>query len=107
MAGNGPRGLPADDRQTLEAADEIRRAERRRGACRELEARQTSEHLLDHHPELERGEIRAQAEVCADPERDVLVRRPPHVEAERILEHRRVAIRQIAEISGLSRARGT
>ena len=55
------------------------------------------EQLLEHHAQLEPGERLAEAEVRAEPERDVLVGMALHVEAERIVELRLVAVGRFVE----------
>ena len=57
-----------------------------------MSGRRRSE-LLEHHADLQAGEVGAEAEVrAAAAEGDVLVRRAPDVEAERVVEHVLVAV---------------
>src|SRR5579862_4667103 len=70
----------------LQAVDEVR-AETDRWP-RELEADVAGQDLLEHDPDLEAGQERAEAEVGpTPPERRVGVRASSDVEALRILEH--------------------
>ncbi len=67
------------------------------GVGGELEVGQAHEQLLEHHLQLEPGERLAEAEVRAEPERDVLVRVALDVEAERVVELRLVAVRRLVQ----------
>src|SRR3990172_2714739 len=52
----------------------------RAGSRGELDVRQPAHELVEHDAELEAGEVRAQAEVVADAERDVRGRAAGHAE---------------------------
>src|SRR5262245_47430539 len=76
-------------RQVLHAVDEGGAQPLRR--ARDLDVREAPEQLLEHHPHLLAREARAEAEVLADAEREVLVGIARDVEAVRIREDRLVA----------------
>src|SRR5579859_3548668 len=61
---------------------------------RHLEARKAVEQLLEHSFEFQPREVRAEAEMSAQPEADVKVRITRKVEAKRLRENVRVAIRR-------------
>ncbi len=74
---------------------------------RELDVGHADQELLEHHAQLEPGERLAEAEVRAEPERDVLVGITLHVEAERdprTSSRRGSPIRRAACTSGLRAA---
>src|SRR5262245_59186010 len=78
-------------RHPLDAVDEVRLEVL--GLPRDLELGYAPQQLLEHHPDLAAGEVRAEAEVrSAAAEPDVLVRVAAHVERVRVGEDRRVAV---------------
>ena len=70
---------------------------------------QAREQVPEDRLELDAGEVRAHAEVLAEPEREVRVRAAVDAERERIVEHLLVAVRrrevQRELIAGADRAR--
>src|SRR2546426_6343748 len=78
-------------RHRFDAVDEVRAQATRRAG--ELDVGQPGEQLLEHDVNLEPGEIRAEAEVLADAEREMVVGRAPDVEAVGIGEDVFVAVR--------------
>src|SRR5262245_21102600 len=80
LTGLSARRVP--DRHVLDAADKA--GAQPFGPAREGDIRQTFEERLEHHPQFEPREARAETEVLADAEGNVLVRRPCDVEPVRI-----------------------
>src|SRR5688572_11916595 len=78
------------DGDLFEAVDEVR-AQPPDGAG-QPHVGQPPQDLLEHDPDLEPRQARAQAEVLADAESQMLVRTARDVELLRILEHRFVAV---------------
>src|SRR5581483_7357137 len=76
----------------LVAAHEVGGAGGRFGGVNQLGVGQLLEQLLEQHAQLEAGQAGAQAEVGAEPERHVLVRRAADVERRRVGEHGLVAV---------------
>ena len=64
---------------------------------RQFDVRQPAEQGLKEAPQLQAGQVVAEAEVGARPEREVVVRHPCHVEPERVLENRGVPVRRRIE----------
>ena len=61
---------------------------------REFDVADGREQLLEEQPEAEPGEVGAEAEVLADAERELQVRRALDPEAVRIVENGRVTVRR-------------
>src|SRR5262249_51906449 len=85
------------DGHLLEPADEVRGPARRRFFTRELEVGYPPDDLLEHHAELEAREARAEAEVRAVPESEVLVRGALDVEVFAAVKDALVAVRRRIE----------
>src|SRR5439155_19196006 len=82
------------DAHPLDAVDEGRL--QHVGRAGHVDVRQTVEQLLEHHPDLAAREVGAEAEVRPSrPEADVIVRRPRHVEAVRVVPEPLVPVRGV------------
>src|SRR5690242_12566463 len=82
--------LPWPNRQRLDPVDEVR--DEPAGRPGEGQAAAGRAHLLVEHPELEPGEVGAEADVRPVAEGDVRVRGPSEVQSVRVGEHALVVV---------------
>src|SRR5262245_28807130 len=75
------------DRQTLDARDEVRCAPRRRRRAGQLQGRHALQQLVEEHAQLEARQIGTEAEMRADAEGDMVVRRARGVEPVRVRKY--------------------